>query len=117
MEIAAMPPAMPPAVAPAFELCPPAGLGVAVFDAAIVDATLFEVELPELPGTDGPEGPSNVPGPSSGESIKVKRGSHGETVRGEETREVPTTDGIRFVEVPIVLILERVVSILSGKKA
>ena len=36
MEITAMPPTMPPAMAPALELCPPTGIGVAV----------FEVELP-----------------------------------------------------------------------
>ena len=91
MEIAPIPPAIPPAMAPAFELCPPTGIGVAVFDAAVLDAAIFdaaifEVELAELAETDELLGPSIAPGPSSGESIKVRRGCHGETVRGEETR-------------------------------
>jgi hypothetical protein len=76
MKIAAMPPAMPPAMAPTFELRPPA---VALLDVALPDVALFEVELPE---TGGAEGPSIVPGPSSGEPIKVRRGCHDETVTG-----------------------------------
>ena len=56
MEITAMPPTMPPAMAPALELCPPTGIGVAVFEV-------------ELPGTEGPVGLSIVPGPISGESL------------------------------------------------
>jgi hypothetical protein len=91
MEIAPIPPAMPPAMAPAFELCPPAGIGVAVFDAAVLDAAVLdvakvEVGRAELAERDELLGPSIEPGPSSGESIKVRRGCHGETVRGEETR-------------------------------
>ena len=61
---------MPPAMAPTPELCPPTGIGVTVFDAAVLDVGLSEVELPD---TEGPEGPSIVPGPSSGVSIYVKR--------------------------------------------
>jgi hypothetical protein len=58
IEIAAMPPTMPPAMAPALELCPPTiitlgvagfngipGIGVVVFDAAVVVVALLEVEL------------------------------------------------------------------------
>jgi len=54
------PPTMPPAMAPALVLCPPTGIGVAVFDAAAFEA--------ELLGTEGPVGLSIVPGPISGES-------------------------------------------------
>ncbi len=49
-------------MAPAFELCPPTG--VAVFEDLVVEAEA---------DTEGPETPSTVPGPSSGESIKVAR--------------------------------------------
>jgi len=61
MEIAAIPPTTPPAMAPAFELCPPAGIDVAVFEDPAVDAETRTEEL---------EAPSTVPGPSSGESMK-----------------------------------------------
>ena len=76
MKTAAIPPIMPPAMAPAFEPRPPA---VALLDVASPDEELFEVELPV---TGGAEGPSIVPGPSSGEPIKVRRGCHGETATG-----------------------------------
>ena len=72
IEITAMPPAMPPAMAPTLELRPPTGVGVAVFDTAVLDAALFEVELPKTEGLEL-EGPGIVPGPSSGESINVAR--------------------------------------------
>jgi hypothetical protein len=88
MEIAAIPPKMPPAMAPAFELC-----------------------------LEGPSGPRIVPGPSSGESIKVRRGCETVTGREETGERIPTTDVIRFVEVPKVLLLECAVSTLSEKKA
>jgi hypothetical protein len=102
MEIAAMPPTMPPTMAPVLELCPPTGIGVAVFEV-------------ELLGTEGPEGVSIVPGPSSGLTIKATRGC--ETVTREKRREtVLTASGIRFVKVPSVINLERVVSNLSKKK-
>jgi hypothetical protein len=65
MEIAAIPPTMPPAMAPAFEVCPPTGVDVAVFEDPTVEAET---------GTEELEGPSTVPGPSSGESMKVSRG-------------------------------------------
>ena len=66
-----MPPTTPPAMAPALELCPPTSIGVAVFDGVILVVALLEVELP---GTEGPEGLSIVPGPISGESINATRG-------------------------------------------
>ena len=75
-ETAAMPPTMPPALALTIELGPPTGIGVAVFDAAILVVAFLEVELPD---TEGPEGPSIVPGPISGESIDVTHG-HRDTV-------------------------------------
>ena len=106
-----MPPTMPPAMAPALELCPATGIGVAVFDAAVLDAALFEVELP---GTEVPEGLSIAPGPISGESIEVTRGC--ERVIRESREKTLTTGGIRFVEVPIVLILKCAVNTLSKKK-
>jgi hypothetical protein len=71
IETAAMAPTMPPAMAPALELCPPTGISVAVFDGAILVVALLEVELSD---TEGPEAPSIVPGPISGESINVTRG-------------------------------------------
>ena len=65
---------MPPAMAPALELRPPTGVGVALFDTAVpwavLDAALFEVELPETEGTGKP---GIVPGPNSGEAINVAR--------------------------------------------
>ena len=91
-----MPPTMPPAMAPAFELCPPTGVGVAVCDVVVLDAAVkaaalpvakFDVEPLELAERDELLGPSIEPGPSSGESIKVRRGCHDETIRGEETTE------------------------------
>ena len=75
-----MPPTMPPAMAPALDLCPLTGMGVAVFDATVLDAALFDTTvldaalfLVELPVTEELEGPGIVPGPSSGESIDVAR--------------------------------------------
>ena len=89
IEIAATPPATPPAMGPTFELCRPVGIGRAVLEAAlldesVLDVAIFEVELVE---TEELEGPIIVPGPSSGEPMKVRCGCHGETVTGEETRE------------------------------
>jgi hypothetical protein len=66
MEIAAILAMMPPAMAPAFELCRPTGTGVPVLEGVVVEA---ETETDELELLDAP---STVPGPSSGESIKVK---------------------------------------------
>ena len=91
MKMAPIPPAMPPAIAPAFELCPPTGVGVAVFDVAVLDTAVLdvakvEVERAELAERDELLGPSIEPGPSSGEFIKVRRGCHGETERGKDTR-------------------------------
>jgi hypothetical protein len=65
MEIAAIPAMTPPAMAPAFELCSLTGKDVPVFEDPVVEA---ETE------TDEPDAPSTVPGPISGESIKVRRG-------------------------------------------
>lgn len=62
MEIATIPAMTPPAMAPAFELCSLTGKDVPVFEDPVVDA---ETE---------PDAPSTVPGPISGESIKVRRG-------------------------------------------
>ena len=78
MEIAAMPPTIPPAMAPALELCPPTGIGVAVFDADVLKAALFDADVlyatffvVELSGTEVPDGLSIAPGPISGESIET----------------------------------------------
>jgi hypothetical protein len=67
MEITAILPMMPPAMAPAFELCPPdpTGVDVPVFDDVVVEAGAETDEL---------DVPSDVPGPSSGESMKYDAG-------------------------------------------
>ena len=103
---------MPPAMAPVVELCRPTGTGVAVFDAAVLDVAVFEIELP---ATGVLEGLSITPGPISGESIKVTRRCETEITRGKKQEKIPTAGGIRFVEVPIILILDRAVSTLSKK--
>jgi hypothetical protein len=74
MEIAAIPAMTPPAMAPAFELCPFTGIDVPVFEDLVLEAV---TEMDEL---DARDAPSTVPGPSSGESMKVRRGC--ETVTG-----------------------------------
>ncbi len=61
----------PPAMAPVFELCLTIGVDVPVFEDTVVEA---ETQAGEL------DAPSTVPGPSSGESMKVIRGR--ETVTG-----------------------------------
>ena len=71
METAAIPAMTPPATAPPFELCPPTGIDVPVFEDLADEA---ETEMVEL------DAPSTVPGPGSGESMKVRRGR--ETVMG-----------------------------------
>jgi hypothetical protein len=111
MEITAMPPTIPPMMAPVLDLCPPTDTGVAVFDAAALDVAVFAVELP---GTEVPEGLSIAPGPISGGSIEVTSGCE-PVIRGRREKP-PTTGGIRFVEVPIVLILKCAVNTLSKKK-
>lgn len=63
MEIAAIPPMRPPAIAPPFELCPLPGIDVPVFEDPAAETE-----------TDEPDAPGTVPGPSSGESMKVIRG-------------------------------------------
>ena len=65
MEAAAIPAMTPPAMAPAFELCPLAGIDLPVFDDLADDAETEAVEL---------DAPSTVPGPRSGESMKVRHG-------------------------------------------
>jgi hypothetical protein len=65
MEIAATIPMTPPAMPPAFELCPRTGTDVLVFEDPVVEAVTETDEL---------DAPSTVPGPSSGESMKVRRG-------------------------------------------
>jgi hypothetical protein len=59
--------------------------------------------------SEGPDGLTIALGLSSGESKEVR--CKCETVTRRQTRErIRTTDGIRFVEVPKVLILERALS-------
>ena len=76
-------------MAPTFELCRPASIGGAVLDAALLDVSVLDVAIfdVELLETEELEGPIMVPGPSSGEPMKVRCGCHGETVTEEETRE------------------------------
>lgn len=62
MEIAAIPPMTPPAMAPAFGLCLPSDIDVPVLE------VVFEAEMEPYE----PDAPSAVPGPSSGEPMKVK---------------------------------------------
>ena len=62
-------------------------------------------------------GPGTVPGPSSGESIKVRHGC--ERVTGGRDETIPTTNGIRFAGIPLAvsLNLELAMSTLSEKEA
>ena len=79
IEIAAIPPATPPAMAPVLELCPPIGIGVAGFEEEPRESLLVgygeELEAgvdgqtlvgPVEADTEEPDGPTIVPGPSSG---------------------------------------------------
>lgn len=112
MEITAILPMMPPAMAPAFELCPPGlGLDPTGVDVPVLDDVVVEAGAE----TDELDAPSNVPGPCSGESMKVRRGH--KTVTGNKGERNLTTSGTRFGGVPVILILERDMSILSKKKA
>jgi hypothetical protein len=78
MEMAAILAMTPPAMAPAFELCRPTGTGVPVFEDVVVEA--------ETEADDELDAPSTVPGPSSGESIKVRHGRETATggIKGRE---------------------------------
>lgn len=89
MEIAAIPPMTPPAMAPAFELCPPSGIDVPVFEDL---AAAAETETDEL------DAPSTVPGPSSGESLKVRRGCEivTEGMKGKEFSPPVAYDSLAF---------------------
>lgn len=69
MEIATIPAMTPPAMAPAFELCPPTGKVVPVFEDPMVEDPVVEAETE----TDEPNAPKTVPGPISGESMEVSR--------------------------------------------
>jgi hypothetical protein len=93
MEIAAIPPMTPPAMAPAFELCPTTGIDVLVFEdlAAAAETEMDELEL-EL------DAPSTVPGPSSGESLKVRRGRETVTegMKGREFSPPVAYDSLAF---------------------
>jgi hypothetical protein len=83
MEIAAIVPMMPPAMAPAFELCPPGptGIDVPVFEDLEVEAET-DSETDELDTVT----PSTAPGPSSGETMKVRCG-HETVTEGLKGRE------------------------------
>lgn len=71
MEIAAIPLMTPPAMAPACELCPPTGIDVLVlFEDPVFEDLVVEAGTV----TDETVAPSTVPGPSSGESMRVRRG-------------------------------------------
>jgi hypothetical protein len=93
MEIAAIVPMMPPAMAPAFERCPPGptGIDVPVFEDLLVEVEA-ETEADEL------DTPSTAPGPSSGESIKVRCGHETVTggVKGREFSPPVAFDLVRF---------------------
>ena len=68
---------------------------------------------------EGPVGPSIVPGPSSGSSVRSEtdvRQQPGDGVWKREKR-IPTTNGFCFAGVPNVLILGRTVSTLAEEKA
>jgi hypothetical protein len=65
MEIAAIPLMTPPMMAPLFELCLPINTGVGAFEKEPSKALVGP-----LAETEGPEGPSLIPGPTSGESTK-----------------------------------------------
>jgi hypothetical protein len=82
MEITAIPPTTPPAMTPAFGLCPPTGIGVAVFE-------VVEPDTDPVAETEAPEGPSMSPGSSSGVTIKVRRGCEPVTGVKIQRREFP----------------------------
>ena len=102
MDIIAIPPMTPPAIAPAWPLeCE--GLEDGVEDALAVDV--------DTPDVYTPEGPKIAPGPYSGPSISSvgERPERGALERkGEIGATMLTTCLTRFVRVPIVLVLERV---------
>ena len=117
-------------MSPAFESCPPGlniGIGAAVFGVELAEMGALEAlkvlevikVLEALDVLEGPKGPIITPGSIPGVPIKVN-GGHETDGRKRQGRGIPTTGSIRFVEVPIVLILECLecaVSTLSKKKA
>jgi hypothetical protein len=70
MGIAAIPPMTPPMMAPLFELCLPINTGVGAFEKVPSKALVGPLAETEGAGPEGPEGPSIIPGPTSGESTK-----------------------------------------------
>jgi len=108
MRTAATSPPAPPTMAAVFELLPPVG-GSTVSVGDIVEDALEE----DVGVTDGdrdkdrPAGLRVEPGPNSGESIKhgVRQQRDGKEKIGETNQTMLTNVGIRFVGVPIVLIL------------
>jgi hypothetical protein len=111
-EMAPIPPTTPPAMAPVFELCLPTG--VAEFELVEDDE---EVEVgPVEEELTVPDGPRSAPGPISGLSKEVR--CKCDCDEGRETKErILTTDNIRLVDVPKVVILERALSMKAEKES